>query len=373
MIYLDHASRTPADPDVLAEFCRVENEFFANPMTAHAAGRTSKDELNRITAAMAKMLGANSKELIFTSGATEANNLAIKGLTRVNRHVGKHIITTCLEHSSVTGPLAVLRDQGYEIELVDILSNGTVDLDHLRVLLRPETVLMCVSWVDSELGAIQPIQAIGELLEKHPNCHFHVDASQAVGKIPVSFEKIDTLSLSPHKFNGICGCGVLLKKEDILLDVQIHGGVSATAYRSGTTALSLAASSYKALELAIIQQNDRLEKVNSLRRHVIQALQQYPQVRINSPNDLDKGSPYILNLSVSGIKGSDFQSILDKHGVYVSVKSACSADATLSRPVFAVSKDKKNAMNSWRIGFSHTTEFAEVKEFLKILEQILKN
>jgi len=369
VIYLDHASRTPTDPQVLAEFCRVENEFFANPMISHAAGRMSNDEINRVTTVMAKLLGASPNEIIFTSGATESNNLAIKGLTRAYRHTGKHIITTCLEHSSVSSPLAVLKDQGYEVELVDILPNGTVDLDHFRVLLRHDTVLVCVSWVDSELGAVQPIQAIREALEKYPNCRLHVDASQAVGKIPVSFEHIDTLSFSPHKFNGICGCGVLLKKKSTLLDIQIHGGLSATAYRSGTTALSLASSSCKALELAIARQNERFEKVQALRQYVVQALTQYPQVRINSPKD---GSPYILNLSVKGIKGSDFQAILDEHGVCISVKSACSAVGTLSRPVLAVSKDKKNALNSWRIGFSHITEFAEVEEFLKIFAKIIE-
>ena len=366
MIYLDHASHTPADPEVLAEFCRVEGQFMANPMAAHSAGQAAWAELERLTSSAAGLLSAKPSELIWTSGASEANNLAIKGIARAYRHTGRHIISTCLEHPSVSGPLAALKDQGYEIELADIRENATVDLKHIAALLRRDTILLCVVWADSELGAIQPISEITELLKKYPNCNLHVDAAQAAGKIPVSFDGIDTLCLSPHKFHGLCGSGILLKREAVILEPQIHGGMGASMLRGGTPALALAASSFRALEMAVINQADRYKKVESLNRHVSQALRNYPNVRINSPND---GSPYILNLSVQGIKGSDFQAALDKRGVCVSVKSACSAPGTPSRPVFAVSRDKKNAMSSWRIGFSHLTELAEVESFLGIFNE----
>ena len=370
MIYLDHTSHTKADPAVLEEFCKAEREFIANPMSAHKAGRAARAEFDKTTAATAGLLGAKPEEVIFTSGAAEANNLAIKGLTRAYRHVGKHIITNCLEHPSVSGPLATLREQGWEIELADIKSDGTVDLEHLAALLRRDTVLVSIPWVDSELGAIQPIEAIGKLLEKYPDCRFHVDAAQAVGKIFVSFsrtfERVDTLSFSCHKFNGICGSGALLKRKGILLDALISGGVSTTMFRSGTPALALAVSSCKALELAVNNQNKRLEKVRSLRYHVNKFLEQYPRVRVNSPKE---GSPYILNLSVQGIKGIDFQEMLDKRGICVSVKSACSVPGTPSRPVFAVSRDKKNAVCSWRVGFSHWTKTEEVEGFLKAFDE----
>ena len=361
IIYLDHASHTSVDSEVLAEFCRVEKEYIANPLSAHGEGLTACAELDRVTLATARLLHAKPEEVIFTSGATEANNLAVKGLARAYRHVGRHIITTCLEHPSVNASIAVLKEQGYEVELADILPDGTVDLDHIRALLRSDTLLITIPWVDSELGAIQPIKNIGKMLEKYPNCCFHVDASQAVGKIPVSFESIDTLSFSSHKFNGICGSGALLKRQGILLDLLTSGGRGATMFRRGTPALSLAASSYKALEISINNQEKRLEKVRSLRYLVTKTLEQYPKVRINSPIN---GSPYILNLSVQGVKGVDFQKSLNMLGVCISVKSACSSLGTPSRPVFAVSRDKKNAMCSWRISFSHCTEFEEIESFI---------
>jgi len=370
MIYLDHTSHTQADPAVLAEFCRVEKEFSANPMSAHRAGEEARAEFDRVTAAMAYLLDAKPEEIIFTSGATEANNMAIKGLTRAYRHVGKHIITTCLEHPSVSSPLAALRDQGWEVELADIQPDGTVDLEHIAALLRRDTVLVSIPWVDSELGAIQPVKAICELLEKHPHCRLHIDGAQAVGKIDLSFsgsfERIDTLSFSSHKFHGICGSGALLKRQDVLLDALISGGVSTTVFRGGTPALALAASSYKALELAVSNQNERLKKVRTLRCSIVDALEQYPRVRINSPKE---GSPYILNVSVQGIKGIEFQEMLDERGICVSVKSACSVPGTPSRPVFAVSRDKKNAVCSWRIGLSHCTKFEEVERFLKAFDE----
>jgi len=368
MIYLDHAAHTPADSAVIEEFCRVERQFLANPIAAHSAGQAARSELDRITSAAAGLLGANPQELIHTSGATEANNLAVKGITRAYRHVGKHIITTCLEHSSISGPLAVLKEQGWEVELADILPDGTVDLEHIAALLRRDTVLLSIPWVDSELGAIQPIRAIGKILENYPHCRFHVDASQAVGKIPVKFEKIDTLSFSPHKFHGLCGCGVLLKRDSVRIEPLIHGGLSNTMFRSGTPALALAASSYKALALAINEQASRLEKVKILRKHVIKAFEKSSLIRINSPKANGIYSPYILNLSVQGIKGIDFQTALDRRGVCVSVKSACSAPGTPSRPVLAISRDKKNAMCSWRIGFSHCNGLEEIETFLKIFD-----
>ena len=352
MIYLDYASSTPAAPEVIAEFCRVEREFHANPLSVHESGQAAKDELDRITARTAELLGAKSPEVLFTSGATEANRLAVGGLALASRHAGKHILTSCLEHPSVSGPLAALKEQGYEIEMADILSNGTVDLEHIAALLRRDTVLLTIPWVDSELGAIQPVSDIVKILKQYPNCRLHVDAAQAVGKVSVSFEGIDTLSFSPHKFHGICGSGVLLQKENV-------------ASPGGTPALGLAASALKALELATEQQDERLKKVQALRLHVIQAMKRYPDVCINSPME---GSPNILNLSVAGVKGDEFQTTLNRQGIYVSVKSACSAPGTLSRPVFAVSKNKKTAMSSWRISFSHSTEMAEIETFLKVFD-----
>ena len=311
------------------------------------------------------MLGVQPAEIIYTSGASESNNFALKGLARLSRHAGRHIISTPLEHSSVSGTLTALQEQGYEIDLLDIRRDGTVDLDHLKELLRPDTIAVAVTLVDSELGVVQPVEEIAAILKDYPNCHLHVDATQAVGKIPVSFEGVDTMSLTAHKFYGLNGIGLLLKRRNLALEPLIHGGESTTIYRSGTPTVALASSLACALELAIENLPERSASVQKRNAELRAALCQHPEVRINSP---ENAIPHILNLSVQNVKGTVFQRELDAHGVCVSVKSACSSDGLPSRAVFAVSRDRRNALSSWRISLSHLTTEAEIQEFLRVFD-----
>ena len=224
MIYLDYSANTPVDERVLERFCAVERTCIGNANSHHQAGEAAKAVIDTATQNIASLLGVQPAEVIYTSGASEANNFALKGLARLSRHVGKHIISTPLEHSSVSGTLTALQEQGYEIDLVDIRRDGTVDLEHLQELLRPDTIAVAVSMVDSELGVVQPVAEIAEILKAYPNCHFHVDATQAVGKIPVSYAGIDTMSLTAHKFYGLNGIGLLLKRRGLALEPLIHGG-----------------------------------------------------------------------------------------------------------------------------------------------------
>lgn len=365
MIYLDYSANTPADERVLERFCAVERACIGNANSHHQAGATAKAEIDRATQSIASLLGVQPAEVIYTSGASESNNFALKGLARLSRHVGKHIISTPLEHSSVSGTLTALQEQGYEIDLVDIQRDGTVDLEHLKELLRPDTIAVAVTMVDSELGVVQPIAQIAEILKAYPNCHFHVDATQAVGKIPVSFEGIDTMSLTAHKFYGLNGIGLLLKRRGLALEPLIHGGESTTIYRSGTPTVSLASSLECALEMAVNDLPQRTERVKQLNTELRATLSAYPKVRINSP---ETAIPHILNLSVQNVKGTVFQRVLNEHGVCVSVKSACSSDGLPSRAVFAVSRDRRNALSSWRISLSHLTTEEEIQEFMKAFD-----
>ncbi|MCL2362075.1 MAG: cysteine desulfurase [Defluviitaleaceae bacterium] len=365
MIYLDYASHTPPCEAVLDIFLRTEGEFIGNPMSAHGAGEKAREELSRATRSIGDMIGVRPEEIIFTSGATEANNLAIKGIARAYGYQGRHILSTCLEHPSVSGTLAALQDAGYEIELLRILPDGTIDLAYLESTIRPDTILVCVSTVDSELGAIQPILEISKIVAKHPNVHLHIDAAQAMGKIPIHMARVATMSFSPHKFYGICGSGVLVKREGVVLEPLINGGTSTNLYRSGTPALGLAVACEKALELALANQGDWLAKVTRLREYLLERL---TNVRINSPA---AGSPYILNLSVRGIKATQCVAELSNRGIYVSVKSACSTDNSPSRPVMAVSGDKQNALSSWRVSLSHLTETLELDGFLSAFKGII--
>ena len=361
MIYLDYSANTPVDPQVLEQFCAVERRCIGNANSHHRAGAAAKAEIDAATRKIAALLGVQPAEIIYTSGASEANNFALKGLARLSRHVGRHIISTPLEHSSVSGTLTALQEQGYEIDLLDVKRDGTVDLEHLKELLRPDTIAVAVTLVDSELGVVQPVEQIAEILKEYPHCHFHVDATQAVGKLPFSFEGVDTMSLTAHKFYGLNGIGLLLKRRNLALEPLIHGGESTTIYRSGTPTVALASSLACALELAVNGLPQRAETVRALNAELRAALARYPDVRINSP---ETAIPHVLNLSVRNVKGTVFQRELDAQGVCVSVKSACSSDGLPSRAVFAVSRDRRNALSSWRISLSHLTTEEERHGFL---------
>ena len=351
MIYLDYAANTPVDPAVLERFCQLEHEWIGNPNASHRAGRAARAELARITDSIASLLGVHPSEILYTSGASEANNTAVKGLVQAAGTAGRHVISTPLEHASINGCLEFLRTQGYTVDLLNLRSDGTVDLAHLDALLRVDTVLVSVCAVDSELGIQQPIEAIAAHLQNYPNCRFHVDATQAVGRTDLSFSCADTMSFAPHKFYGLNGSGILLKRRRIPLMPLIHGGGSMTAYRSGTPALALAGAAEAALRLALAGLQERTGLVRR------------PETAV----------PHILNLSIAGVKGTAFQRALDERGFCVSVQSACSEDGAPSRAVFALSGDRKRALSAWRISLSHLTTAQEIQSFLSAFHDCYEN
>lgn len=365
MIYLDYAADTPACHEVLEAFTKASHTYFANPNANHTLGKKAKLCLEENTNEIAAMFKVKPEEIIYTSGATESNNLAIKGIAEHYGRKGKHLITTYLEHSSVTGPMSYLQEKGYEIDFVDILPNGEVDLEHLQELLRPDTILVSIAYVDSELGILQNINEIGKLIATYPNCFFHVDATQAIGKVAIDTTYIDLMTLTAHKVYGIHGIGALIKKEKIFLTPSIHGGLSTTPFRSGTPSLALIISMKKALELTFAHENTHYEQVRALNTLLREQLAHYPNVQINSS---DKAIPYILNISLKGIKASDFHAKLEEKDIYISTKSACTTPNTPSRPVMALTKDRKRALSTLRISLSHLTTKEEIKTFLEVFD-----
>lgn len=305
-------------------------------------------------------------EIVYTSGSSESNNLAIKGVAQTYKENGKHIISTFLEHSSVSSPLSYLKEQGYEIDIVGITSDGKVDLEELKRLIRDDTILVSVCYIDSEVGNIQPIQEIAELVSKYPKCFLHVDATQAIGKTEVDFNGVDLISFSPHKFYGLNGFGGLIKKKDIVLEPLINGGTSTTIYRSGTPVVGQICALEKALELAFDNFKERYNYVTNLNEKLRNKLLKYDNVKINT---VSKNNPYILNISVNGIKAVEFKKKLEEYGVCVSIKSACTVTITPSRIVMAMTHDRKRAFASWRISLSHLVLEEDIEKFLNIFDK----
>ncbi|HWR22063.1 MAG TPA: cysteine desulfurase family protein [Feifaniaceae bacterium] len=362
MTYLDYAANTPVREEVLSAFCEAARAYPANPNSPHGPGKQAAARLIKSTTHILELLNLPGWELIYTSGATESNNLAIKGIAQHCRGRGKHIVTTFLEHSSVHGAAGALQAAGYEVDYVNLLPDGKIDMAHLAALLRPDTVLFSCCYADGELGVIQNIDTIGGFLkERHPNTAFHVDATQAVGKIPVSLSRADLISFAPHKFYGLNGVGALIKRPDLLLEPQMHGGRSTTAYRSGSPALALIVSMEEALRFALAELEQNLERARAQNARLRAHLKQYPDVLINSPVD---ALPFLLNMSVPGRDAVLFLEALEQRGFTLSGKSACTAPKAVSRPVFALTKDRRLALSTLRVSLGRWTTEEDIGAFL---------
>ena len=370
-IYLDYAANTPVDQEVLNAFNDATIKYFANPNSTHPLGVEVKNKIDETTAKIIDELKSDANldddmEVIYTSGSSESNNLAIKGIASAYKENGKHIITSFLEHSSVSSPITYLKEQGYEIDVVNIKEDGTIDLEHLKNLIRDDTILVSLCYVDSEVGTVQPIKEVADLLKEYPNCALHVDATQAIGKVDLDFSNVDLISFAPHKFYGLNGFGVLLKRKGIVLDPLINGGASTTIYRSGTPVVGQIVALEKALNTTFENFETRRKYVKELNDKIRNHINKYEDMYINTINDENS---YILNISIKGIKAVDFKAELEKNGVCVSIKSACTVTITPSRIVMAMTHDRKIALSSWRISLSHLVEREEIEEFLNILDK----
>ena len=373
-LYLDYAANTPVDEEVLKTFNNATLKYFANPNATHGLGVEVNEKIIKTTDKIINLFKENTclndnMEIVYTSGSSESNNLAIKGVAQSYKENGKHIISTFLEHSSVSSPLSYLKEQGYEIDIVGITSDGKINLDELKRLIRDDTILVSVCYVDSEVGNVQPIQEIAEIVSKYTNCFLHVDATQAVGKTEVDFSGIDLISFAPHKFNGLNGFGGLLKKKDMVLEPLINGGASTTIYRSGTPVIGQVCALERALELTFDNFKKRYEYVNKLNEKLRSKLLSYDNVKINT---VSKNNPYILNVSVNGIKAVDFKKKLEEYGVCISIKSACTVTITQSRIVMSMTHDRKRAFASWRISLSHLVTEEDIDKFLEIFDKCYK-
>lgn len=362
MVYLDYSATTPVSSEVLDTFVTASNKFIGNPNSLHRLGTESKNLIDSATEQIKRILNLNDKEVIYTSGSSESNNLVIKGIASKYKNRGKHIITTPFEHSSIYGPLNYLIDNGFEVDFVNLDENGLVDLNHLKSIIRDDTILVTVSSVNSEIGLLQPIKEIGEIVSNYPKCYFHSDMTQSVGKVNVPMDNVDFISFSAHKFFGIKGIGCLLKKSNIVIDPLIHGGKSTTSYRSGTPALPLIASLSKALRLAYEDFDKKYNHVYELNKYLKEGLSSYSNVYINSN---DKCIPHILNISVIDVKPETMLHALESYDIFISTQSACSSTNSESKAVLSLTKDEKRSKSSIRISISSITTKEEIDIFLE--------
>ena len=367
IIYLDYSATTQPDETVLRHFNYLVQNKFANPNSNHSLGLEAKENIAEAISNISNFLGVNPDEIIFTSGASEANNLAIKGVTLNSDR--KQIITTGLEHSSIFGPVGYLQKMGYQIDFVKLKKDGTADLQHLKSLLTEDTLLVSIGAVDSEIGIRQPIEEIGLMLQENPDIYLHSDITQCLGKAEIDLAHVDFASFSGHKIYCFKGIGGLIKKKNIKLSPLIHGGKSTTIFRSGTPPTELISSLSKSFNLFKTSLGANYLYVKNLNSKLQTELTKYPNVFINST---EHSIPHILNISIIDINANDIQKYFEKHNIYFSTKAACASSEDVSRNILTLTNDPKRAASSIRISLSYKTDEKELRSFIKLFDQYME-
>ncbi|MBO4601390.1 MAG: cysteine desulfurase [Bacilli bacterium] len=364
MYYFDYSATTKTDKEVLDRFCEVSQNYFGNANSAYSFAKKCKSVIDQSSEIIADYFNILPNEIIYTSGASEANNLAIKGTAELTNK--KHIITTKIEHSSVVSTLSYLQSKGYKIDFVNMTKEGTVDIEHFKSLINDDTFLVTMCGVDSELGIKQPIDEIGKILKDYDDIIFHVDITQCLGKVPINLENIDLASFSGHKIYAPKGIGALIKKNTVKLSPLIHGGKSTTVYRSGTPQNELIASLGKAIELLSGKVEDNYKKVKELNDYLRDSLKD-----IALFNSTEKSIPNVLNISLPNVSKQEIQDYLALREIYVSLNTACSLNNDYSKAVYELYNDMDRAKSSIRISLSYKTTKEEIDYLVENIRKFL--
>ncbi len=372
MAYLDYVATTPLNKEVLEAYTSLLKDKFANPDSIHSLGIEVEQLQEKSRKLIAEMLHVESTEIIFTSGASEANNLALKGVALQYQSRGKHIITTKVEHSSVYETCVQLHEKfGFDVDYLDVNEYGVVDISQLQDLIRPDTILVSIMMVNNEIGSINPLDEIKRLLKKYPNIKLHVDMVQALGKIEINLDDVDLASFSAHKIYGLKGSGVLMKKKHIQVCPLISGGQQENGLRAGTSNACTNIVFAKTLRLALENREQKYNYVKDINNKIRKVLMKYPFIVINS--NPQYCSPFILNFSVVGYKPEVVLRVFEKHDVYVSTKSACSSKKNdISRTLQAMNLSAEIGSSAIRISFSHLTDADDIYKFSKALDEAVE-
>lgn len=370
-IYLDYAATTPVDPRVRDAMIPWLTERFGNPASrTHAYGWEAEKAVEEARSRVAELVGCEPRELVWTSGATEADNLAIKGVAEFYRDQGRHLITLQTEHKAVLDSVKALEARGFTATYLPVQENGLVDLDELERALRPDTLLVSVALVNSEIGVIQPIEEIGALCRER-GILFHVDAAQATGKVTIDLQKLDVslMSFSAHKTYGPKGIGALYvrRRPRVRLEAQMHGGGHERGFRSGTLPTHQIVGMGEAYRLARAEMSDELPRIRALRDRLLAALQELPGIHVNG--DLERRVPHNLNVSVEGIEGDALLLSLGEE-LAVSAGSACtSASLEPSYVLRALGRSPELARSALRLTLGRFTTAEEIDTAIRLLRE----
>lgn len=370
-VYADYAATTPVKPEVIEEMMTIYKSHFGNPSSIHSIGRDARRYLDESRRTVAKLLNAKPSEVIFTSGATESNNTAIKGLVYANEHLGNHIITTKIEHHSVLHVFEQLEKEGYDVTYLDVDDTGAIDLDQLKEALTNDTILVSIMFVNNEVGTVEPMYDIEDIVSES-NALLHVDAVQAIGHLDVNFEdfKMDTLSLTAHKFGGPKGVGVLLVRDKTPIEYSQLGGEQETKRRAGTENLAQIVGLTKALEIAHKNRDNNNLHLMQLKELFLVSLQERA-IPFEVNGSMVDTTGHILNLYFPFIDVETMLTLLDLANIYVSSGSACTAGSTTpSHVLAAMYEDEERAKHSVRFSLNELTTDQEIKYIVAEIHKI---
>ncbi len=368
-IYMDYSATTPIDPRVAQKMIPYITEHFGNPASrSHPYGWEAEEAVEEARAQVAALVNADPREIVFTSGATESDNLALKGIAEFYQDRGKHIITVKTEHKAILDTARELERKGFEVTYLDVLENGLIDLDALKAAIRPDTILVSVMMVNNEIGVIQDIETIGELC-RDQGVFFHVDAAQATGKVAIDLQqlKVDLMSFSAHKTYGPKGIGALYvrRKPRVRLEAQMHGGGHERGMRSGTLATHQIVGMGEAFRIAKEEMDEENARIKALRDRLWAGLSTMEEVHING--DMTQRVPHNLNVSFNFVEGESLMMAIKD--VAVSSGSACtSASLEPSYVLRALGRSDELAHSSIRFSVGRFTTEAEVDTVVKLLQ-----
>lgn len=370
-VYADNAATTAVSKEVLDEMMPYFGDKYGNPSSIYSKGREAKEALDAARKKVADAIGADEQEIFFTSGGSEADNWAIRGIAQSNIKKGRHLITTKFEHHAVLHTMKALEKEGFEVTYLDVNSNGIVKPSDLEAAIRPDTTLVSIMYANNEIGTIQPIPELAKICADK-GVIFHTDAVQAVGhvKINVKEQHIDLLSLSAHKFHGPKGVGALYIRKGLRFPNLIEGGAQEKNRRAGTENVPGIVGLGKAIELAVSSIDENAAKVSKLRDRLIDGILKLPYTRLNG--DRVKRLPGNVNISVEGIEGESLLLLLDMNGICASSGSACtSGSLDPSHVLLAIGLKHEVAHGSVRFSLSELNTDEDVDYILEKFPQIV--
>ncbi|MCK4023494.1 cysteine desulfurase [Streptococcus suis] len=375
MIYFDNAATTQVYPEVLKTYTEVATKIWGNPSSLHSLGSQATRILEASRKQIAELIGKDSKEIFFTSGGTEGDNWVIKGVAFEKAHLGKHIIVSAIEHPAVKESALWLKTQGFEVDLAPVNAQGFVDVSALESLIRPDTTLVSIMAVNNEIGAIQPIQEISQLLADKPTISFHVDAVQTIGKVPTErylTDRVDFASFSGHKFHSVRGVGFVYIKAGKKIAPLLTGGGQESDKRSTTENVAGIAATAKALRLTLDKAVDSQKRLAAMKQILVDELGKYDDVTVFS--GLDDFMPSIVTFGIKNIRGEVIVHAFEDHQIYISTTSACSSKA--GKPagtLIAMGVPQKLAQTAVRISLDDDNDMGQIEQFLTIFKQIYQN